>query len=302
MSDPKAIKILQKFSSPLQSIFKTSDAASSGEVLSFYAEYDNRGLVLSERKYTLSGEVEEDHSYLYSEKGHLLEHLLAFPAEEVSERYVTERNEGGYPLVITKYYGDDPGERTFFEYNADNKPVNIRRTDADGEPESEETIIYNDKGLVSERAILSPSEGNRKYIFSYNDKGWLTEEKELNADDKLIARLNLDYDDAGRELVSRKYNEADKLVTRIDSVYDELDRLVKRHSKGFYQRITLISYDEQGRVSEESLSDENGFVISRNRYTYDEEGRLADETIYETDLTRAGRDTHLLNRYQYEFF
>lgn len=302
MSDPKAIKILRKFSSPLQSIFKTNDAGTAGEVLSFYAEYDNRGLVLSERKFTLTGDAEEEHTYIYSEKGHLLEHQLVFPAEEVSERYVTERNEGGYPLVITKYYGDDPGERTVFEYNADNKPVNIRRTDADGEPESEEKIVYNDKGLVAERIILSPADGNRRYLFSYNDKGWLIEEKELNEEGKQVARLELDYDDAGRELVSRKYNEADKLVTRIDSVYDEMERLVKRHSKGFYQRITLISYDEQGRVSEESLSDENGFVISRSRYSYDEEGRLSDETIYETDLTRAGRDTHLVNRYQYEFF
>lgn len=258
--------------------------------------------MLIEKKYTLDGEAEEEHTYIYNERGHLLEHHLVFPVEEVSERYVTERDEAGAPLTITKFYGEEPGERTVFEYDTARRPVRILRFDADGESESEEQIAYDDKGQVSQRDLLTKDEGGKSFRFRFNEQGWLMEEQELDEQGKLLARLELEYDEAGRELRSKKFNADDKLTAKVESHYDELDRLVKRHSTGFYQRITLFSYDEQGRVTEESLSDENGFVISRSRYSYDEEGRVSEETLYETDLTRAGRDTHIANRYSYEFY
>jgi hypothetical protein len=73
-------------------------------------------------------------------------------------------------------------------------------------------------------------------------------------------------------------------------------------SRGFYTRISNFEYDELGRIVEESLSDENGFVISRSNFEYNEKGELIGEIIYETDLTRAGRDTHLSYRYEYSYF
>jgi hypothetical protein len=99
-----------------------------------------------------------------------------------------------------------------------------------------------------------------------------------------------------------KWNKDGKVVSVLRSEYNELGRLVRRVSKGFYTRITLYEYDELGRLLEEALSDENGFVISRNRMEYDEHGNVLEETVYETDLTRAGRDTHLAHRFEYEFF
>ena len=78
-----------------------------------------------------------------------------------------------------------------------------------------------------------------------------------------------------------------------------MGRIKRKIAKSSYVRITAFEYDEQGRVIEESLSDQNDFVISRTRLTYDDDGRIAEETIYETDLTRSGRDTHLSNRFEY---
>jgi len=43
-------------------------------------------------------------------------------------------------------------------------------------------------------------------------------------------------------------------------------------------------------------------VIARNAFHYNEDGRVEEEVVYETDLTRAGRDTHMILRYEYELF
>ncbi|MBK9319258.1 MAG: RHS repeat protein [Bacteroidetes bacterium] len=117
-----------------------------------------------------------------------------------------------------------------------------------------------------------------------------------------MASVKLDYDEEGKETIVAKFNGEGKLVSRQLSEYDELGRLKRRVSNGFYTRVSDYEYDELGRVTEEALSDGNGFVISRNRMSYDDGGRLLEETVYETDLTRAGRDTHLSSRYEYEFF
>ena len=53
---------------------------------------------------------------------------------------------------------------------------------------------------------------------------------------------------------------------------------------------------------EELLSDENNFVIARNAFQYNQESRIEEEVVYETDLTRAGRDTHMIMRYEYEMY
>ena len=77
--------------------------------------------------------------------------------------------------------------------------------------------------------------------------------------------------------------------------------MIRRESHSFYVRISEYEYDEKGNLLEEALSYENGFVITRSRYVYNEKDHVIEETLYETDLTRAGRDTHIIHRYEYAF-
>ena len=91
-------------------------------------------------------------------------------------------------------------------------------------------------------------------------------------------------------------------IHQVITSYDDLHRPVIRKSSGFYTRITNYTYDEKGNLTEESLSDENGMVITRSLHDYDENNRLVADAYYETDLTRGGRDTSLGSRYEYEFY
>ena len=297
------IKILRRYTAQIKSMLRGGgDAQEQEGLLSLLAEYNSKNLLIAEQKYDADGELEELHSYTYDANGHLTEHVMELPQDGINERFITTRNGDGLPMSIVKFYGDDPGEKVEYTYGTHSHPVEIVRYDADGEFESKELLSYDDQSRLVERKIESPSEGNKRFAFTYSEKGLITREEEFDAAGSLVSKLEYEYDMQDREVSLAKWNKDGKVVSMLRSEYNELGRLVRRVSKGFYTRITMYEYDELGRLLEEALSDENGFVISRNRMEYDEHGNVLEETVYETDLTRAGRDTHLAHRFEYEFF
>lgn len=264
--------------------------------------FNDKGSVLTDSKYNQQGELEERHIYEYNNKGSLINHLVEMPLDEVVEKFTHERNESDLLTEVTKYYGDDEGEKTFYEYNEKNIPVVIRYVDADGQPEMVETFFYNEKQEVVKKVVRSEydEEQNKTHLYDFNDKGLLMKYSVLDQDENLLSETNYTYNNHDLEEHCVQLNSNGKKTLEIHTEYDENLRLTKKHTRGYYVRITTINYDEQGRVIEELLSDENNFVISRNAFQYDEKGRVAEEVLYETDLTRAGRDTHMIMRYEYE--
>lgn len=303
MSKHIPVRALKRFTTPLRPILMgTEDDAQSEEQLSLTIEYDSESRPLREVKFDLDGEAEEIHSFFYDQHGHLCEHKMELPQDAIYERFITTRNPDGNPLLIIKYYGEDSGEKTEYTYGSHTQPLKIVRYDADGEFDSSDEFEYDADGRMVYRKSNSVSEGENYFRFNYNEKGWLTEESEWNEKNELIASINFSYTDDGKESMVIKKNGAGKTETTQISEFDEAGRLIRRVSKGFYIRISGYNYDETGRLIEETLSDENGFVISRKHTSYDEEGLVSEEIVYETDLTRSGRDTHLAHRYEYELF
>lgn len=272
------------------------------EQISLEVEYDQAGRVLIETKYDQHGDAEEVHRYRYDDRGHLVEHLMELPQDGIVEKFVTELNPDGNPLLITKFYGDDPGEKTEYRYGTHAHPLSIYRTDADGEFDSSDDFTYDETPRLILRKFKSSYEGEKEFRFNYNENGLLVEELELDHGGNSVSSLHYEYRDDGQEAIVVKRNASGKTESTQVNEFDELGRIVRRVSKGFYIRISGFVYDEIGRLTEETLSDENGFVISRKHTVYDEDGRIAQETVYETDLTRTGRDSHLAHRFVYEDF
>lgn len=296
------MKAIRKYSTPIISMLRsTSEQSSVPEVLTHEEEYNDKNLLVLEKKYDMDGEIEEVHMYSYDEQGRLLNHLLEIPEDGISERFVTTRNADGNPTMIVKYYGDDEGEKTEYVYGSNAQVIQIMRYDADGEFEAQEDLEYDDQSKLMVRRITSPLEENKVYRFSYDEKSNLIKEEDFDENDRLTSYVEIDYDEEERETYVSRFNESGKMISQLLTEYDSLGRIVRKIAKSSHVRITSFEYDEQGRVIEESLSDQNDFVISRTRLTYDDDGRIAEETIYETDLTRSGRDTHLSNRFEYVF-
>lgn len=294
------MKAIRKYSTPIRSLLRsTSESDDLPEVLTNEEEYNDNNLLVLEKKYSMDGELEEVHSYTYDDSGRLLIHLLEIPEDGISERFVTTRNADGNPTKIVKFYGEDEGERTEYVYGENAQVVKIKRYDADGEFEAEEDLEYDDQSKLMVRKIVSPMDGNKCYRFSYDEKSNLIKEEDYDENEQLSGYVEIHYDEENRETYVSRFNEDGKMISQLLTEYDELGRVKRKISKSSHVRITSFEYDESGRVIEESLADQNDFVISRTRLMYDDEGRIAEETIYETDLTRSGRDTHLSNRFEY---
>jgi YD repeat-containing protein len=294
------MKTIRKYSTPIRSLLHSvSEQDEAPEVLTLEEEYNDKNLLVLEKKYSVEGELEEVHSYTYDDKGRLLIHLLEIPEDGIFERFVTTRNAEGEPTMIVKYYGDDEGEKVEYVYGENAQVVKIMRYDADGEFEAEEDLEYDDQSKLLVRKITSPSDGNKCYRFSYDENSNLIKEEDYDEDDQLSGYVEIHYDEENRETYVTRFNQDRKMISQLLTEYDELGRVKRKIAKSAHVRISSFDYDEQGRVIEESLSDQNDFVISRTRLSYDDEGRIAEEIIYETDLTRSGRDTHLSNRFEY---
>jgi len=293
---------LKRFTRPVRSLLRSVEGQEDAEVLSLLSEYSRQGVLLSERKMESESDGVELHSYTYDDRGNLIQHRLELPDDGICEIFVTARDVDGRPLSTIKYYGDDPGERTEYQYATGSHPVTIRRYDADGEEESTEKLQYDGQDRLLERVILPSGASGARYVFNYDQRGLLEAEEEWEVDGVLLSKTVFHYDEQGRDTLQVKTGPEGKVLSRMVFEYDDAGRLLKRTSQGYYIRVSAFEYDELGRITEETLSDENGFVITRTRLEYDEQGRIALETHYETDLTRSGRDTHFLHRYEYVFY
>jgi hypothetical protein len=296
-----AVKKLIKYGAVVPSALSGNTTPES-EFLLQEILFDEKGNTIVDSKFDSDGELEERHTYTYNQKGSLIEHVVEMPLDEVVEKFLHERNESDYLTVVTKFYGDEAGERTEYVYNDNNLPVEITYYDADGEKESIEKFQYNEKQEVVQKTVVSyfDESQNKTYSYEYNDKGLLIRYIVESEGEKTITTYN--YNDHDLEEKCTQLNANGKKTLEIISEYDENLRLVKKSTRGYYTRITTLAYDEQGRIIEELLSDENNFVIARNAFHYNEDGRVEEEVVYETDLSRAGRDTHMIMHYEYELF
>ena len=151
------MKAIRKYSTPIKSLLRSvTEQDAIPEVLTQEEEYNDKNLLVLEKKYNMDGEIEEVHSFTYDEQGRLLNHLLEIPEDGISERFVTSRNADGNPTLIVKYYGDDEGEKTEYVYGTNAQVVKIMRYDADGEFEAEEDLEYDDQSKLMVRRITPP--------------------------------------------------------------------------------------------------------------------------------------------------
>jgi hypothetical protein len=296
-----AIKKLIKYGAIVPSALSGNTTPES-EFLLQEIEYDEKGNIVVDSKYNTGGELEERHSYTFNQNNSLVSHSVEMPLDEVVERFNYDRNESDQLVAVTKYYGKEEGERTTYVYDENNLPVTITYYDADGELDSTENYTYNEQKLVVKKVINHHTDESqsKSHLYEYNDNGLLMLYTVEGNNEKTTTAYT--YNAHGLEEKCIQDSSNGKKLLEITSEYDENLRLVKRSTKGYYIRITSIAYDKQGRVWEEQLSDENNFVIARNAFEYTDDGRIAEEVVYETDLTRAGRDTHMIMRYEYELF
>ncbi|MFM2206223.1 MAG: hypothetical protein RL213_198 [Bacteroidota bacterium] len=297
------IKTVRRFYQQYRSLsFSELMSKADDEYLSFVAEMDEEGRVVRESKFDAVGELEEKNEFRYSPGGKLVEHVLLFAVEDVTERRVLRRDEKDLLLEELKMYGDDTGERTTYSYDPDGKPLEIVHYDEEGELDHREEVLYTEAGEPSERKRYDKSNRLVAEVKYLKSDVLTVEQKDYSEEGKLLSVSIIRYDAAGNEVSYEQSTPDGKLISAVYSTYDERGNALERVYKDFYSKTVRSSYDESNRLLSQELFDGSGLLLRKNLYDYDENGRLAAEQVFEIDASGGGRDKHYGTRYEYDSY
>lgn len=272
------------------------------EVLAVHSFYDEKGNVIEEIRID-EEDQEEKHVYEYHENGKLIRHDLMIESDGISETFNYTRDEKGRLIEETKYYGDDPGERVVYVYEAHDQPVSISRFDSDGEPESIETISYNDKNLLIEHKRAG---ADSKIIevsrIEYDEKELPVNKTVLDSKNEIISVTTLGYNDKNELIRVTEKNSEGKTVSDITSTYDERGNVTSRKVRDFHSKSLQFVYDENDNCIEEAVYDEHGNLTMKSNYEFDSENHLISESEYLLDMNRGSQMANSQSRYEYEYW
>jgi hypothetical protein len=296
----KNIKRYNRYFKPFN--FSNTQEIAEEEHLESNIQLNGNGDTISEEKFSSDGELEERNTYVYDEKGKLIEHSLLYAAEDATEKRVLERDDSGKLLKETKYYSGDPGEHTEYSYDNKGEPIERKNFDEEGNFVSRDVFNYDDKGGLTEQVSFDENDKILSKITYTTGGDKSIEQCEYDSSNKLLSRTILKFNDAGKEISSTQTTPEGKLVSGIVTLYDERGNVTERQYKDFYSKIIRYQYDELDRCTMQELFDGNGILMRKNIYEFDEQGNLSSEQTYEMDTSRGGRDKHFETRYEYEFY
>jgi hypothetical protein len=295
------VKSVKKYTAIQQKLsFGNSDGE---EVLAAELFYDQQGNLTEEHKTGEDESEHEKHVFEYDSGGRLIKHILELTRDGISETLVYTRDEKGRILVDQKFYGEDPGEKITYEYQAHQQPVKIERYDPDGELEFIENLAYDQSDkLIEHRKFDSNNQLIEITSISYNDKGLPSEKKLTNTSGDEISSTAITYDDNGDVVRITEWNDQGKISSDIISVYDDRRNVTVRKIKDFQSRTLKFSYDENDNCTAEEVYDENDNLIRKHTFEFDAHNRVIAETSLFMDPMRGGNFNNSGSRYEYEFW
>ena len=256
------------------------------EILEFtevYAEYNENGQLISEKRFDPDGTLNTLTVNSYGENGELLQTESYDVDNILLQKSVNQYDENGRLVVQTNYYGNASDEYvTKFVYEGENVvrqevyvngkldyvekttdykdglPETVTENDDYGNPMYIHHYKYDTNGRVSVYTRDEVQNNDRRtYEFTYNDNGNCVKELIYDFDMMLIAKIYRTYDEQGRQT---------------ETVEEDLDT---------YRRITM-EYDGD-HVVKNTMFDKNGEITGWAEYEYADDGRqsMAREFIHD---------------------
>ena len=273
------------------------------EVLASHTFFDEKGNLVAEEKIDDEEGILEVNKYTYDASGKMLKHELIMEAEGISEVYEFNRDEKGRLLSEIKYYGEDPGEKTEYTYSTHDQPITIARYDADGEPESFEKIVYNERDLLVEHHKMGPDQKHVETTkIDYNEKDAPVEKRVYDNKDKLIRTTLISYNDKGELVRITEKNGDGIVISDIVSTYDDRGNVIQRKIRDFHSRTLRFEFDENDNCITEEVFDENGNLTMKSNFEFDENKNLLTESGYFMDMNRSAQMANTQSRYEYEYY
>ena len=232
-------------------------------------------------------------------------------------------------LPIKEYYCNDEKIKSIIVSGYDNDLVENKTIQMDPN-----TYEFNRNGRIELLSIISDSVAETRYEYFYNEEGFLIKRLEQQYTynqlykEKVVIVLRLQDRDDEIRIVQKKLQADEKIST--EEIRQKEDRLIYKYNDGGYEKVyvyifnnegllitiersskylrlknqkthystTVISYDDEDRIIEYRVFDDNKETINYYSFEYGATSKL--EKVIETDYDQEGQYKRIYNFITYD--
>jgi len=286
----------------------SGDQVREDEYQSNLTRYDKNEKVIEYIDFTSDGEIENKTTFLYDEKGNLLEETHFVDEEEVSEVMICKRNEDGKIVSMEINYAD--GSKTIKQYERIDNTETIIVTDEDGEFDGKETRVFDaNNHLLEYTRVDYNNKVEQRFVYEYDSNGLVLSIQEYASGNQLFSTTKSNYDEKGNPIKVVVFAPSGKVIKKVESQFNEQGDPVSEKYNDKY--VVNTEYDEKGNdTKQETINLLTGLTEVLKNYHYDENGMLVEEVSFSVGQeyhTKPGvlaksLSSYLSTIYQYKFY
>lgn len=240
---------------------------SDGHITRWEYTYDTRGNLLTASEYQ-DGSLAYKTAYSYDDADRIISQAQYDSAMELTESrsYAYDQN-GNRISIVTTDKNNKPLSCLYYSYDRDGSCLSIQQGI------SKDTVaewIYDEDGkLLEERTAANDG---LDCVYTYNDKGWLLSQQIGNGH---TGNLVYTHDRYGNIITETSCKNFEDSYLRRTFAYDDQGRLIESvllNDNGETAHTNTWSYDRQGNIQTRTSAFGSTYLIAE--WTYDQEGRI----------------------------
>ncbi|HTF03294.1 MAG TPA: hypothetical protein VK826_04680 [Bacteroidia bacterium] len=273
-TQPKTQKVYRNYNGDWDQVEGEETPDTSAFVLTYDREFTKAGELVFEIEYDAQSNEVQKQLNTYNEKEKIVRHEL-YNEGELVETIVFEYDEKGNLASEYREFEEGYPLKTTYAYDDENRVIEKRVEDSDGELEKRETFVYHPEWkekmvkheIYDEEDRLTTVEENE---FELRDGEVKTKSQSVRDNTINITRKTVFYDAKVREdnIAYVTYNEKDKAVELFKMVYDEKGREIEERSESVNASENFevyYTYDDEDRVIHQEHRQEDRILSKHNR-------------------------------------
>jgi antitoxin component YwqK of YwqJK toxin-antitoxin module len=264
------------------------------EYLYSVEDYDENGNLVSSKRLTCDGEVEEEVTNKYDEKGRIIAEEIYSALDDYRQKRSIEYDDISGTVTDSNFYEDGAADRIVTHFGEGDIVKKIEHYTDGTHADEVEMFVYDSHNLPSEHNVYDGGNALKMKEKNFYDADGRLTEKTISRDGEADQSIRIFYDEAGNAIREEQYKNG-ALVYAYLSEYDGHGNLLNRVTKqsNTVMRRTSYKYNAGGRCIDEDEENLMYKTASRIQREYDGDDLL----VRETSLT----DQYVI-RFEYDFY
>ncbi len=267
---------------------------------------NENGDVLKETLFNIDGEIEQENTNKYNDKGLLTHQKSNQIQDQVVEEFFYTYDKNGKRESEKIIYGD--GSVSLKTVERLEKELVITILDEDGEFEGKEIHKFDDNNNILEETTWDEENiVQEKNIYIYDENQRLVLKTEYGYEEEFVSQKQIEYDSGGNPVKIASVAENGNLISLRESKYDDAGLLLEQNIDGY---LIKYFYDDSGRMTREETYNKNSVLEAYVDYFYNNNSELqksvsfqaSEYFVSEPGFFPTAAATFIHSAYPYTFF